>query len=99
MTTISLAVSSEDYEAFREASARLDRPIAALIREAMAQYRRETLERRTPLRDFPVLVGLRPRGPLPTRYEIYDEIFASGGAGAVREAAVKNKKPARRGQR
>ena len=75
MRKISVAVSNEDYEAFREAARRARRPIAQLIRDAMAFYRQEQLDRRTPLEDIPVLAGHRPTGPLPTRSEIYDEIF------------------------
>ena len=75
MKTISVAVSNEDYEAFREAAGRQQRPIAQLIRDAMAFYRQEQLNHRSPLRDIPVLAGHRPTGPLPTRSETYDEVF------------------------
>jgi len=43
MKTISLAVSETDYEAYRRASHAQHRPIAQLIREAMAFYRTEKL--------------------------------------------------------
>lgn len=76
MKTISVAVSELDYEAFRRAADRQGRPIAQLIREAMAVYRAERLHERTPLKDFPVLVGHRPAGPLPTRDELWDEVSA-----------------------
>jgi hypothetical protein len=76
MKTISLSVSEGDYEAFRRASERQGRPIAQLIREAMALYRTERLVERTPLLEFPRLVGHRPVAPLPGRDEIWDEISA-----------------------
>ncbi len=76
MKTISVAVSEEDYEAFRHAAGEGDRSIAQLIREAMALYREERLERRTPLRSLRVLAGHRPTAPLPSREELYDEVFA-----------------------
>jgi hypothetical protein len=76
MKTISVSVSKEDYEAFRRGSRRLKRPIAQLIREAMAVYREERLEDKTRLVDLPVLVGHRPLSALPGRAEIYEEIFA-----------------------
>lgn len=76
MKTISLSVSELDYEAFRRAARNLGRPIAQLIREAMARYRAEELEPRPPLRDLPVLAGPRLRTALPSRAELYDEIFS-----------------------
>ncbi len=79
MKTISLAVSELDYEAFRQAAAREDRPIAQLIREAMALYRAERIAERTTLTEFPVLVGHRPVAELPSRSEVWDEISAGRG--------------------
>jgi hypothetical protein len=75
MRTISLGVLEEDYDAFKEAARRQGRPVAQLIREAMALYRSQQLERRTRLEDLSVLPGHRPIAPLPTRDEIYDEVF------------------------
>ncbi len=75
MKTISLSVSKVDYAAFRRASRRLQRSIAQLIREAMALYREERLEQKGRLSELPVVVGHRPLGPLPTRAEVYDEMF------------------------
>jgi hypothetical protein len=80
MKTISVSVSKEDYEAFRRGSRRLKRPIAQLIREAMALFRQERLEERSRLTELPVLVGHRPLLSLPTRAEIYEEIFGPEGA-------------------
>jgi hypothetical protein len=77
MKTISVAVSEADYEAFREAARREGRPIAQLLREAMAFYREQRLEQRLRLTELPVLVGHRAVGPLPERHEIYGEIFES----------------------
>ena len=75
MRTISVSVSERDYEEFRRASHREGRPIAELIREAMGFYRAEKLGRREPLRDLAVLAGHRLRRRLPTRAQVYDEIF------------------------
>ena len=75
MKTISVGVLDADYESFRQASRTQGRPIAQLIREAMALYRREHIEQRTPLRDVPTLAGHRPVADLPQRDELYDEIF------------------------
>ncbi len=81
MKTISLSVSSDDYEAFRRGARRSKRPIAQLIREAMAFYRQERLEEKSRLDEIPVLVGPRPVSDLPGRAELYEEIFA-GDTGA-----------------
>jgi hypothetical protein len=87
MKTVSVAVSELDYDAFREAARQRDRSIAQLIRDAMARYRETELAPRSPLRSVPVLPGHRPVGRLPSRSELYDEIFepragtiAEGGA-------------------
>lgn len=75
MRTISVSVSKEDYEAFRRWSRRRKRSIAQLIREAMSFYREEKLEGQAPLTELPVLFGHRPLGNLPTRGDLYDEVF------------------------
>lgn len=80
MKTISLAVSTDDYEAFRQAAREQGRPIAQLIRESMAVYRAEHLERRQRLDRLPVLAGHQPTGDLPSRAEIYEEIFSGRGS-------------------
>lgn len=77
MKTISVGVLDTDYESFRQASKAQGRPIAQLIREAMSLYRREHIERRTPLRDMPTLAGHRLVESPPTRSELYDEMFPS----------------------
>jgi len=74
MKTISLAVEDLDYEAFRASSKQQGRPIAQLIREAMALYRTEELEARSRLEDVPTLAGHRSAAPLPSRSELYDEV-------------------------
>jgi hypothetical protein len=74
MKPISVHVSESDYEAFRKAARQRGEPIAHLIREAMATYRVEHLERRTPLRCVEVADGAREQEPLPDRVEIHDEI-------------------------
>ena len=75
MKSISLSVSEEDYEAFRLAAEQEGESIAALIREAMAFYRQERLEERRPLARLVVLAGHEPIAPLPSRADVYDEMF------------------------
>lgn len=76
MKAISVAVSEEDYEEFRSVANREGRSIAQLIREAMALYRETKMKRRPPLHDLPQLVGHQLVAALPSRSEIYDEIYA-----------------------
>ena len=76
MKSISLTVDEKDYESFRILAASRTRSITQLIREAMAVYLRQ-LQQRSPLRDLPVLAGHRPTAELPTRADLYDDIFAS----------------------
>jgi len=81
MKPISVSVSESDYEAFRTAAESQGRSIAQLIREAMALYRSERLERRPLLEGVPVLVGHRPLGRVPDRAEVYEEVYAAGREG------------------
>lgn len=76
MKTISIAVSISDYEAFRRAAKQQNRPIAQLIRDAMVEYRANTLASKTRLTQIPVLAGHRPVGSLPARLDVYDEVFS-----------------------
>ena len=51
MKTITINVSEPIYEEFQQYAKRVDRKAAELIREAMEQYRRQHIQRRTSLRD------------------------------------------------
>ncbi len=84
MKTISVSVSKAEYETFRQLSKREHRPIAQLIREAMAFYREHRLESCSPLVDVPVLPGHRPTGPLQGRAEVWDEISDGDAEGCGR---------------
>ncbi len=74
MKPISLSVSESEYEAFRVAARAQGRPIAEMIREAMAFYRAEKISARQDLTTVPVLVGHRPVAPLPARSDLYDDM-------------------------
>ena len=80
MKTISVAVSEADYEAFQEAAKETHRSAAQLIREAMTFFREQRLEHRSRLEQLPVFPGSRPISPLPSRVEVYDEVFGDPGA-------------------
>ena len=79
MKTISVSVSSQDYEAFRRSARRSKRSIAHLIREAMAFYRQEKLEQTSRLTELPALAGHRAVSGLPGKAELYEEIFGEKG--------------------
>jgi hypothetical protein len=76
MKSISLTVDPDDYERFRRVAAARQQPIAQIIREAMSAYL-EQVDQQEPLRDLAVLAGHQPSGPLPSRAQLYDEVFAS----------------------
>ena len=80
MKSISVTVVKSDYAAFRRAAKKQKKSIAALIRDAMAHYRREKLDERPQLTELLPLVGarLRREARLPSRAEIYDDIFDDG---------------------
>jgi len=82
MKVISLSISEDDYGEFRRVARYERRPVAQLIREAMAYYRSERLGCRSRLESLPVLAGHRPRRRLPSRHEIHDEIFSRGATDA-----------------
>jgi len=75
MRTLRLVVTDSEYEAFQQAAEAAHRPMGQLLREAMTGVRRERIEKKAPLRDLPVLPGHRPLGDLPSRADLYDEIF------------------------
>ena len=75
MRRISLAVLESDYEAFKQAAKEQERSAAQLIREAMTFFRQHRLQQREPLRELPILSANRLLGELPSRAELYDELF------------------------
>jgi hypothetical protein len=70
-------VTDSDYEAFRRAAEETHRSMGQLLREAIAVLQREETERKAPLRDLPILPGHRPLGDLPSRADLYDEMFSA----------------------
>ena len=73
MKSISVSVHEEDYEVFRAHAKREGRSIAELVREAMRHYRQKlgNLHR---LEHIAVLDGPTPKGPLPDKSAVYDEM-------------------------
>lgn len=79
MRTIQLTVPESDYQALQRAADAADRPVEQLILEALEFFRRERIEARTPLRDLPILPGHRLVADLPSRGELYEEVFSDKG--------------------
>jgi hypothetical protein len=75
MRPISVHVEEADYEELKALAARSGRPVAELIRQAMADYVEGHRERPS-VRDIPPLEGGR-RIRRWTREEIYDEMFGA----------------------
>jgi hypothetical protein len=75
MRTIQLTVPDSDYEAFQRVARAEHRTVEQLLQEALAMFRSERIEGKAPLRDLPVFPGYRPLTGLPSRADLYDEVF------------------------
>ncbi|MGE0490985.1 MAG: ribbon-helix-helix domain-containing protein [Vulcanimicrobiota bacterium] len=74
MKPISIYVGERDYQEFKSLSARLGRPVAELIREAMSRYLRESRRTEGSL----LALEAHESGPLLqdwTRAELMDEML------------------------
>ena len=73
MKPISIRVREGDFQRFKALAAQTGRPVAELIREAMARY----LEERASRRVSPLSIQPHASGPLEahwTRSDLYDEM-------------------------
>ena len=75
MRTLHLTITDSEYEAFRRAAEVAHRPMEQLLREAIAALQPGT-RAKNPLRALPVLPGHRPLGELPSRADLYEEMFS-----------------------
>jgi hypothetical protein len=75
MRTIQLTVPDSDYEAFQKVASAKHRTVEQLLQEALTLFRSERIEGKAPLRDLPVFPGHRPVADLPSRADLYDEVF------------------------
>jgi hypothetical protein len=76
MRTLRVTVSDSEYDALRQVADTRDRSVEQLIHEVLASFQRESHTPRKPLRDLPLFPGHRLVGDLPSRAELYDEIFS-----------------------
>lgn len=75
MKTITVNVSEPVYRDFQDYASRSDRKTSELIREAMEEYRRRHIERRTSLRNrIPVSVG-GPINPFHSKDDLLGEML------------------------
>jgi hypothetical protein len=79
MRTLRLTVTDSEYEAVQRAAEVAHRSIEQLLREAIAAFHRES-QAKAPLRKLPSLSGHRPLGELPSRADLYEEMFSDGGS-------------------
>lgn len=76
MRTLRVTVSDSEYDALQKVAGARDRSVEQLIQEALTAFQRETEEPRKPLRDLPLFPGHRLVAELPSRAELYEEIFS-----------------------
>lgn len=82
MRALRVTVSDSEYDALEKVAAAQQRPLEQLIREALMVVRSGFGEARKPLRDLPLLPGHRPLKELPSRGDLYEEMFSPGDAGS-----------------
>ena len=80
MRAISVHVDERDYQELKTMASHTGRPVAALIREAMASYVASNKKKGHSLLDMPPLQAGRQLRSW-TRSEIYDEMFGEGAEG------------------
>ena len=84
MRALRVTVSDFEYDALEKVAAAQQRPLEELIREALMIVRSGFAEARKPLRDLPLLPGHRALAKLPTRADLYEEMFSAEDPGSQR---------------
>ena len=79
MRTVALELPESDFEVLSREARAQNRSLPELIRKVLAQHGWGDDQRRPRLRELPVLEGVRHLKPLPSRSEIYDEIWERRG--------------------
>lgn len=75
MRTLRVTVSDSEYDALQRVADAQDRSVEQLIQETLASFQRETAGAKKPLRDLPLFPGHRLVAGLPSRGDLYEEIF------------------------
>jgi hypothetical protein len=77
MRTLRVTVSDSEYDAIQKVADARNRSVEQLLQETLASFQRETSAMRTPsLRDLPLYPGHRLVSDLPSRADLYEEIFS-----------------------
>ena len=82
MRALRVTVSDSEYDALEKVAAAQSRTLEELIRDALMAVRSGFAEAQKPLRDLPLLPGHRPLTELPSRDDLYEEMFSAGDAGS-----------------
>ena len=81
MRTLRVTVSDSEYDALQRVADERKRSVEQLVQETLASFQRETGEMRKPLRDLPLFPGRRQVADLPSRADLYEEIFLKENPG------------------
>ncbi len=76
MRTLRVVVSDSEYQTLQEVAEARDRSVEQLIRETMASINGGMIETGKTLRDLPLLLGHRAVTDLPSRADLYEEVFS-----------------------
>ncbi len=76
MKTLRVVVSDSEFQALRKVAVARDRSVEDLIRETMTSIQRGVIETGKTLRDLPLLLGHRPVADLPSRSDLYEDVFS-----------------------
>jgi len=84
MRALRVTVSDSEYDALERVAAAQRQTVEQLIRAALVAVRSGGAQARKPLLELPLLPGHRPLTELPTRADLYEEMFsAEGGGGSL----------------
>jgi hypothetical protein len=82
MRTLQVTVSDSEYADLQEVAAARETSLEQVLQEALTSIRREESRRRGLLRTLPLLPGHRPVAGLPTRADLYEEMFSVNDPGS-----------------
>jgi len=80
MRALRVVVSDSEYEALQKAADVRKRSVKQLIQETLASFQRGMTDTGKPLRDLPLLPGHRAVADLPSRADLYEEMFSVEGS-------------------
>jgi hypothetical protein len=81
MRTLRVTVSDSEYDAIQKVADARNRSVEQLIQETLASFQHETagVQAPLPLRDLPLYPEHRLVADLPSRADLYEEIFSGEG--------------------